>query len=127
MQAEGQPARRLVVAEGLLGTLREKLACSLTPLATLSGGALEGCAYQHPLAGLGGVLDRESPVVIGGDYITTDAGTGLVHTAPGHGVEDYQVSPLWGCKLDWDACSSVHLVPVHSPELGGGLDRERLA
>ena len=41
--------------------------------------------YKHPL------YDREGPVVVGGDYITTETGTGLVHTAPGHGVEDYQV------------------------------------
>ena len=43
--------------------------------------------YQHPL------FAREGPVVVGGDYITTETGTGLVHTAPGHGVEDYQVRP----------------------------------
>ena len=91
MQAEGRPSCKLVVAEGLLGKLQEKLACSFTPLCSLAGNALEGCTYRHPLAGLGGVLDRESPVVVGGDYITTEAGTGLVHTAPGHGVEDYQV------------------------------------
>ncbi len=54
-------------------------------LATLSGAALEGCTYRHPL------FERLSPVVVGGDYITTDSGTGLVHTAPGHGQEDYQV------------------------------------
>lgn len=60
---------------------------STTPqvLATFKGAALEGCSYTHPLYG------RSSPVVIGGDYITTDSGTGLVHTAPGHGQEDYQV------------------------------------
>ena len=46
--------------------------------------ALEGCHYRHPFA------DRISPVVIGGSYITAESGTGLVHTAPGHGQEDYQ-------------------------------------
>jgi hypothetical protein len=49
------------------------------------GAELEGCTYRHPL------FDRVSPLVIGGDYITTESGTGLVHTAPGHGQEDYQV------------------------------------
>ncbi|MDD0148700.1 class I tRNA ligase family protein, partial [Shigella flexneri] len=39
--------------------------------------------YIHP------VESRECPVVIGGDYITTESGTGLVHMAPGHGQEDY--------------------------------------
>ena len=52
------------------------------------GAELEGCTYRHPL------FDRVSPLVIGGDYITTESGTGLVHTAPGHGQEDYQVR--WG-------------------------------
>lgn len=51
------------------------------------GAELEGCSYRHPL------FDRTSPVVAGGDYITTESGTGLVHTAPGHGQEDYQVGP----------------------------------
>jgi isoleucyl-tRNA synthetase len=54
-------------------------------LATFKGGDLEGCHYSHPL------YERVSPLVLGGDYITTDSGTGLVHTAPGHGQEDYQV------------------------------------
>ena len=52
---------------------------------------LEGIHYSNPLAKQEPMLERESPVVIGGDYITTEAGTGLVHTAPGHGHEDYQV------------------------------------
>jgi isoleucyl-tRNA synthetase len=40
--------------------------------------------YTHP------VNNNECSVVLGGDYITTESGTGLVHTAPGHGQEDYQ-------------------------------------
>lgn len=38
-------------------------------------------------------------MVIGGDYITTESGTGLVHTAPGHGQEDYQVKG--GGRVFW--------------------------
>lgn len=49
--------------------------------------------YTHPLE------DRESPVVIGGDYITTETGTGLVHTAPGHGQEDYITGQKYGLPL----------------------------
>ena len=49
--------------------------------------------YRHPL------FDRESPVVIGGDYITTESGTGLVHTAPGHGQEDYITGIKYGLPL----------------------------
>ena len=50
-------------------------------------------SYLHP------VDDRECPVVIGGDYITTESGTGLVHTAPGHGQEDYITGMKYGLPI----------------------------
>ena len=80
---------RLIVAQDLVEQLSHKLGLRLTALGSLTGAQLAGCLYRHPL------FDRTSPVVIGGDYITTDSGTGLVHTAPGHGHEDYQArAPL---------------------------------
>src|SRR4028119_1888807 len=79
------PAKYLIVAADLVEQLSEKFGTQLTVKATMLGKALEHCTYKHPL------FDRESPVVIGGDYITTESGTGLVHTAPGHGQEDYLV------------------------------------
>lgn len=78
------PNRRIIIAHDLIERLSEKLGLSLTALGSLTGAQLAGCQYRHPL------FDRTSPVVIGGDYITTESGTGLVHTAPGHGQEDYQ-------------------------------------
>lgn len=42
---------------------------------------------------------KECPVVIGGDYITTESGTGLVHTAPGHGQEDYATGLKYGLPI----------------------------
>ena len=89
------PNRRLIVAHDLIERLSEKLGLSLKPLGSLTGAQLAGCQYRHPL------FDRTSPVVIGGDYITTESGTGLVHTAPGHGQEDYQartLNPKYVCK-----------------------------
>ena len=47
------------------------------------GSALEGMTYYHPLNG------KICPVVLA-DYVTLDSGTGLVHTAPGHGEDDFQ-------------------------------------
>lgn len=88
--------RRIVIAQDLIATIAAKLKTEfdvLTVLTTVPGSALEGCTYQHPLC------DRISPVVIGGDYITTEAGTGLVHTAPGHGQEDYAVGQRYGLPL----------------------------
>ncbi|MDP6193944.1 MAG: isoleucine--tRNA ligase [Prochlorococcaceae cyanobacterium ETNP18_MAG_1] len=75
--------RHLLVAAELLPSLRDTLELALTPSATVKGALLSGLSYRHPL------MDRESPIVIGGDYITTESGTGLVHTAPGHGVDDF--------------------------------------
>ncbi len=53
------------------------------------GAALEFLALQHPF------YDRQGKIILG-DHVTTDAGTGLVHTAPAHGLEDWQV----GLKYD---------------------------
>jgi isoleucyl-tRNA synthetase len=72
-------------------------------LSTFKGSCLEGCHYQHPL------YERVSPLVLGGDYITTDSGTGLVHTAPGHGQEDYQVGGTWGGAA---AAAAGHYITV---------------
>lgn len=75
----------LIVAADLVERLSATLGAKLVVKATGSGKSLENSTYRHPL------YDRTSKIVIGGDYITTDSGTGLVHTAPGHGDEDYQV------------------------------------
>ncbi|WP_025323495.1 isoleucine--tRNA ligase [Deferrisoma camini] len=53
--------------------------------------ALEGKAFRHPL------YDRDSVVVLG-DHVTLEAGTGCVHTAPGHGQEDYEVALRYGLE-----------------------------
>lgn len=83
----------LIVAAELVERLTTTLAIPLTVKLTLPGKALENITYRHPL------FDRESPVVVGGDYVTTDSGTGLVHTAPGHGQEDYAVGQRYGLPV----------------------------
>jgi isoleucyl-tRNA synthetase len=85
--------RYLVVANDLVDRLASTLGTALTVQATLMGRTLEHCTYRHPL------YDRDSEIVIGGDYVTTDSGTGLVHTAPGHGLEDYQVGQRYGLPI----------------------------
>jgi len=97
--AEGAvPFKYLLVAEDLVETLSQKLEATLTVKATLPGKELEHCTYRHSL------YDRESPIVIGGDYVTTESGTGLVHTAPGHGEDDFRVGQQYGlpvlCPVD---------------------------
>lgn len=83
----------LIVAEDLAEQLSTTLGYPLTIKATFKGKDLEHSTYKHPL------FERESPVVIGGDYITTESGTGLVHTAPGHGQEDYIVGQKYGLPI----------------------------
>ncbi len=77
-------AERIIVAEALLGSVLSSAKIESTPaiVSTIKGATLEGLAPRHPF------IDRASPVVLA-DYVTTDSGTGAVHTAPGHGADDY--------------------------------------
>lgn len=59
-------------------------------LKVIKGKDLEGIAFTHPL------IDRESPVVLA-DYVTLEQGSGCVHTAPGHGQDDFETGLR--CKL----------------------------
>ena len=90
--------RLLLVAADLIDTLTTTLERPLSRRASVKGELLAGLIYRHPL------LDRTSPVVIGGEYITTESGTGLVHTAPGHGVDDFHTGQKNGlpvlCPVD---------------------------
>ncbi len=61
-------------------------------LASLDPKALEGRTCRHPL------YDRESRIILG-NHVTLDAGTGCVHTAPGHGREDYEVGLQYGIDI----------------------------
>ena len=58
----------------------------------VKGDTLKGLQAQHPF------YDRPSPVVLG-KHVTLDAGTGCVHTAPGHGREDYDVALEYGLEV----------------------------
>ena len=77
-------AERLIVAEALLGAVMAAAKVEAAPsiVAKRKGAELEKLAARHPF------IDRASPVVLA-DYVTTDSGTGAVHTAPGHGADDY--------------------------------------
>jgi isoleucyl-tRNA synthetase len=93
VEAKGLPYRYLIVATELVERLSELFGTKLVVKATLSGKDLEHSTYQHPL------FDRQSPIVIGGDYVTTESGTGLVHTAPGHGMDDFAVGQRYGLPV----------------------------
>ncbi|MDR1606272.1 MAG: isoleucine--tRNA ligase [Streptococcaceae bacterium] len=75
--------RKFVIASELLKAVAEKLEwADYQVLQTLKGSDLDGMVAKHPF------YDRES-LVMNADYVTLDSGTGLVHTAPGHGEDDY--------------------------------------
>ncbi|MGB3511381.1 MAG: isoleucine--tRNA ligase, partial [Microcoleaceae cyanobacterium] len=82
-----------IVAADAVERLSATLGTTFTTWTTVKGKDLENCTYKHPL------FDRESKVVIGGDYVTTESGTGLVHTAPGHGQEDYIVGQRYSLPI----------------------------
>ena len=90
---QSRHTKYLIVAADLVDRLAATLNTGLTVLSTVKGAALEHSTYKHPL------YERTSEIVVGGDYITTDSGTGLVHTAPGHGLEDYQVGLRYGLPV----------------------------
>ncbi|PKZ69408.1 isoleucine--tRNA ligase [Moraxella osloensis] len=71
-------------------------------LATVKGDALTALKAQHPL-----IAERQVPIITG-DHVTADSGTGLVHTAPAHGVDDYMVG------------QKFHL-PTENPVAGNGV------
>jgi isoleucyl-tRNA synthetase len=62
-------------------------------LGTCKGAALERVAFRHPF------YDRLAPIYLG-DYVTLDTGTGIVHSAPAYGVEDFQSCRRYGMKDD---------------------------
>ena len=80
VEADG---RKFVVAKDLLANVAEELDWTDPKvIKEVNGKDLEYMTAQHPF------YDRESLVILG-DHVTLDAGTGLVHTAPGHGEDDY--------------------------------------
>ncbi|HEX3573616.1 MAG TPA: isoleucine--tRNA ligase [Rhodopila sp.] len=88
--AEGslaRPGEKIVIAEALLpAVLNDTGITAHTVLATLKGADLFGSVMAHPLRGRG--YDQDTPLLLG-DFVTTEAGTGFVHIAPGHGEDDF--------------------------------------
>ena len=81
---------KLVMADDLAQSVR--IAAKIASWERLGdAGKLSGTICAHPLRN--GGFDHEVPV-FHGDYVTSDSGTGLVHIAPGHGVEDFELAHL---------------------------------
>jgi isoleucyl-tRNA synthetase len=81
---------RLIFAEDLLEPVMARLQIEdYRVLASCKGAALENLVVEHPF------YTRDIPLLLG-DHVTTDAGTGCVHTAPDHGMEDFTVAKQYG-------------------------------
>jgi isoleucyl-tRNA synthetase len=86
--------RKLLVAAARVPALAKAMGLAGEPreLARLRGRELEGMTARHPF------LDRTVPIVLA-DYVTLESGTGLVHTAPGHGHDDYVTGLKYGLDV----------------------------
>jgi isoleucyl-tRNA synthetase len=87
-------SERLLVADALMKDVMLRVGIdNYRVVAYCKGAALEGLKLRHPF------YDRLVPIILG-DHVTLDAGTGAVHTAPGHGQEDYAVGQAYGLPVD---------------------------
>ena len=90
VQVEGE---KLLLASGLLESVTKIVGWEdVQTLQTFKGEELEGIVCQHPF------YDRTSPLLLG-DHVTLEAGTGCVHTAPGHGEEDFNIGQKYGLQV----------------------------
>lgn len=102
-------SRKFIIAKELLSTVAEKLEWTdYEVVNTYKGSDLEFVEAKHP------IYDRVS-LVINGEHVTTDAGTGCVHTAPGHGEDDFIV----GQKYDLGVLCPVNDKGVMTKEAPG--------
>jgi isoleucyl-tRNA synthetase len=90
---KGREPHRMILAAELLEPSLERLGMSDPQvLADFEGRVLEGLQLEHPFQ------ERRVPVILG-EHVTLDAGTGAVHTAPGHGQEDFAVGQRYGLPV----------------------------
>ena len=99
----------LILAHDLVETCLKNYGLQGDILATCLGSALSLIEFKHPLAALDAGYDRVSPVYLG-DYVTIESGTGVVHSAPAYGIEDYNSCKAHGMKDD----------DIISPVMGDG-------
>jgi len=105
-------ALRLVVAAELRDTVCQR--CGLTDvevLGAVKGQALEHLRLRHPYQ------DYDVPVILG-EHVTTEAGTGAVHTAPGHGQEDFEIGGRYSLPVVNPVDDRGLFLP-DTPEVGG--------
>lgn len=102
----------ICVLQDLLPACMERYQCSdYEVMATFEGKAVKSVLLQHPF------YDRQVPLVLG-EHVTVDAGTGAVHTAPGHGLEDYIIGQQYHLPIDTPVANNGCFYP-DIPLVGG--------
>ncbi|WP_049765622.1 isoleucine--tRNA ligase [Rhodoferax ferrireducens] len=105
----------LVLAQDLVGKCLERFGLTGTVLATANGKALAGINFKHPFAHVDAGFDRLSPIYLA-DYVSAEDGTGMVHSAPAYGVEDFNSCVAHGMAYD-DILNPVQGNGAYAPEL----------
>jgi isoleucyl-tRNA synthetase len=95
---DGQPLLLLLAAD-LVESCLQRYKLEGKVIATTAGEALAGLRFHHPLYQADPFYARTSPVYLA-DYVTTESGTGVVHSAPAYGLEDFQSCKAHGMKDD---------------------------
>ena len=112
VEGDGKDARAVIVAEALAPKVAAATGKSFgPPIARMKGEQLEHIRFQHPL------YARPSLGVLG-DYVTLEAGTGAVHTAPGHGADDFNTGVKYGLEIYAPVGPAGHF--LDTVELFGG-------
>jgi isoleucyl-tRNA synthetase len=102
----------VIVADGLAPAVAAATGRSFAaPIVRMKGAELERIRFRHPL------YSRDSLGVLG-DYVTLDAGTGVVHTAPGHGADDFNTGVKYGLEIYAPVGPAGHF--LDTVELFGG-------
>lgn len=106
----------MILAKDLVESVMQRIgAAEYTILGTVKGAELELLRFTHPFMGF------DVPAILG-DHVTLDAGTGAVHTAGGHGPDDYVISQKYGLEI----ANPVGPDGAYRGYLSGSGRRERL-
>jgi len=97
-ERDGQPLL-LILAQDLVESCLGRYKLEGTTIGTAHGAAFDGVSFRHPLHAADPFYDRLSPVYMA-DYVTTDSGTGIVHSAPAYGLDDFISCRAHGMKDD---------------------------
>ena len=109
------PGDKLLMAKDLISSFKEQASVEGTLVYTVSGEELKGVVAHHPFKGQG--YDFDVPL-LPGSHVTLEAGTGLVHTAPSHGEDDFRIGKEFDLEIP-DMLSHGGIYHDHVPLFAG--------